>query len=89
MSTLSIANLIELQYDYCDRLWWNTDVDRYYRRVGYLWPLGAGLWPVPVTFVLLVGMIHCQRIQRLDKDVSKTIAVMKALVSYIENEIKH
>ena len=86
MSTLSIANLIELRDEYCT-LWWNYDVDRYYRRIGYLWPLGAGLWPVPVTFALLVAMIHCQRIQRLGKDISKTIAVIKAIVSSTEHEM--
>lgn len=85
MLTLSIVNLIEIRDDYnntiCDSFTY-----RYYtdytdcRRDGYLWPLGAGLWPVPVTFALLVGMIHCQRMQRNGNEVSKPIAVIKALL---------
>ena len=77
VSTLSIANLIEIWKDYS----WNEYENSRYRTNGALWPLGAGLWPVPVTAGLLVAMIHCQRVQRLDRDVSKTIAVIKALVS--------
>ena len=82
MSTLSIVNLDQISADYrwnkC-RYKYRSDCDDY-----LLWPLGAGLWPVPVTFALLVGIIHCQRIQRLGKDISKTVAVIKAMVSSTE-----
>ena len=87
LSTLSIINLIEIwdTYNY-DELYTNHYGHFCYRRRA-LWPLGAGLWPVPVTFALWVGTIHCQRKQRLGKDISKTIATIKALVSSTEREI--
>ena len=92
LSTLSIINLIEIWDTYGLTKRCKNYLGRYtgYRcRVTSLWPLGAGLWPVPVTFALWVGTIHCQRMQRLGKDISKTIATIKALVSSAEHEIKH
>lgn len=87
LSTLSIINLIEIwdTYSYTERYkdYWGHYC---YRRDTSLWPLGAGLWPVPVTFALWVGTIHCHRIQRLGNDISKTIATIKALVSSTEHE---
>ena len=53
-------------------------------KVGDLWPLGAGLWPVPITFALLIGMIRCQQLQQTGQNISRTITVIKALVSSIQ-----
>ena len=91
LSTLSIVDLnmfwSETYHEsiYDDYYW-----ERYYLnessrwRVGDLWPLGAGLWPVPITFALLIGMIRCQQLQQTGQNISRTITVIKALVSSIQ-----
>ena len=91
MLTLSVKSLKDT-YDGKRLAELLPDNDRYSAYVRYqgtglviedLWPLGAGIWSVPVTFTLLVGMIYCHRMQRVGKDISKTITVIKALVSSI------
>ena len=45
-----------------------------------MWPLGAGLWSVPITIFLLIAMIRCQVMQQSRQDISKAITVIKAMV---------
>ena len=89
VSTLSIVDLDKYWNEtYHEKIWnelyyWDRDESSRWI-VGYLWPLGAGLWPVPITFALLIGMIRCQQLQQTGQNISRTITVIKALVSSIQ-----
>ena len=82
MSTLSIVDLIKYWNDtYQVKLYDPWGERRWIARD--LWPLSAGLWSVPITFGLLIAMIRCQMLQQREKDISKTITVIKAMVSFV------